>query len=506
MSPRHQPRLSFWQIWNMSFGFLGIQFGFGLQLANMSAIYAKLGAEPDKIPILWLAGPMTGLLVQPIIGSMSDRTWNRLGRRRPYFLVGAILSSIALFFMPDAPALWVAATMLWVLDAAINVSMEPFRAFVADKLPPEQRTTGFVMQSFFIGIGAALANALPSIFERMGVVGQAANGVPLTVQYAFKLGAGVFLLAVLWTVFTSKETPPENLEEFARTRRDSRPFRLHPTYVSAGAMLGAVLGASRGALVESHLTLWHPLAGGVLGAAVGAVLSGPEISSALKEMPRTMKQLAVVQFFTWLGLFCMWMFFTLATAQQIFSATDPHQPGFDQGVAFGGQTFAWYSIVCFAVAFLLPVAARHTSRRMVHSVALLLGGASLLATGYIHDRLLWQCTMIGVGIAWASILSMPYAILSSSLPAGRFGVYMGIFNFFIVIPEILASLALQPIVKQLFSNDPVKVVMLGGASLLVAAVATQFVGEDPLMTPQYQTVADEEGILPSPCTPDAPPA
>src|SRR5271170_7250061 len=211
-----KPRLNFSQIWNMNFGFLGIQFGWGLQLANMSAIYAKLGAQPDKIPILWLAGPMTGLLIQPIIGSMSDRTWNWLGRRRPYFLTGAILSSVALFFMPDAPALWVAASMLWVLDSSINISMEPFRAFVADKLPLEQRTTGFVMQSFFIGIGAAVANALPEIFRKFGVEGNAANGVPLAVQYSFKLGAAAFLICVLWTIFTSKEYPPENLEEFQK--------------------------------------------------------------------------------------------------------------------------------------------------------------------------------------------------------------------------------------------------------------------------------------------------
>lgn len=473
----NKPRLSFWQIWNMSFGFLGIQFGFGLQLANMSAIYAKLGADASKIPILWLAGPMTGLLVQPIIGSMSDRTWNRLGRRRPYFLGGAILSSIALWFMPDAPALWAAATMLWVLDASINISMEPFRAFVADKLPPEQRTAGFVMQSFFIGIGAAVANALPSIFEHFGVTGHAANGVPLTVQYAFKLGSAAFLLAVLWTVFTSKEYPPEDMAEFLRKKNAHRSFHIQPVFLAVGALAGALLGASRGALVDHHLTPWHVLAGATVGAAIGAVLSGPEVSDALREMPKAMKQLAVVQFFTWLGLFCMWMFFTLATAQQIFGTVDPQTAEFDAGTAFGGKTFAWYSIVCFAVAFVLPVLAKKTNRRAVHSLALLCGGVCLLATGFIHDRVLWQCTMIGVGIAWASILSMPYAILAGALPSGRMGVYMGIFNFFIVIPEILASLALEPVVKQLFGNDPVKVVMLGGGSLLVAAVATQFVTE-----------------------------
>ncbi|MGZ4963552.1 MAG: MFS transporter, partial [Limisphaerales bacterium] len=254
----------------MSFGFLGIQFGFGLQLANMSAIYAKLGAEPDKIPILWLAGPMTGLLIQPIIGSMSDRTWNRLGRRRPYFLCGAVLSSIALFFMPDAPLLWVAAGMLWILDASINVSMEPFRAFVADKLNMEQRTAGFVMQSFFIGVGAAVANALPSLFKYLGVAGQAANGVPLTVQYSFKLGAVVFFLAVLWTVLTSNEYPPEDLEKFHRACKEHEPFRVQPIFLAVGAAMGATLGASRGALVEHELTFWHIIAGAAIGSAIAA--------------------------------------------------------------------------------------------------------------------------------------------------------------------------------------------------------------------------------------------
>jgi maltose/moltooligosaccharide transporter len=462
----------------MSFGFMGIQFGFGLQLANMSAIYSKLGADPSQIPILWLAGPMTGLLVQPIIGSMSDRTWNWLGRRRPYFTVGAILSSIALFFMPDAPALWVAAAMLWVLDASINISMEPFRAFVADKLPPEQRTTGFVMQSFFIGIGAAVANALPSIFTHFGVVGNAANGVPLTVQYAFKLGALVFLLAVLYTVLTSKENPPADMAAFQQARQKQGLFHLNAGFILTGALVGGLLGTSRGYLVDHALTLWHVLIGGGIGAAVGLVMSGPEVSSAVREMPRTMKQLALVQFFTWLGLFCMWMFFSLATAQQIFGTVDAQSPAFDAGTAFGGQTFAWYSIVCFLVAFALPPLAKKTSRKMLHSLALIAGGLSLLATGFLQGmeaKFLWQCTMVGVGIAWASILSMPYAILSGALPSGRVGVYMGIFNFFIVIPEILASLALEPVVKLWFHNDPVKVVMLGGASLLIAAVTTQFV-------------------------------
>ncbi len=467
--------LSLPAIWNMSFGFLGIQFGFGLQLANMSAIYAKLGADASKIPLLWLAGPMTGLIVQPIIGAMSDRTWTRLGRRRPYFLVGAVLASAALFFMPDAPALWVAAAMLWVLDTSINVSMEPFRAFVADKLPDQQRTLGFVMQSFFIGIGAAVANALPTLFAHFGVHGNAANGVPLAVQYAFKLGAAAFFLAVLYTVVTTPEFPPEDMAEFLRRKREHPRYKLQPNYVLGGALLGLFFGVSRGALVDGALGLWQPLGGAFIGAVIGAVLSGPEVSAALREMPVTLTRLAVVQFFTWLGLFCMWMMFSLATAQQVFGTLDAKSPAFDQGTLFGGQTFAWYSIVCFLVAFLLAPLAARIGRRQVHALALVLGGLSLFATGFIHDRTLWQCTMIGVGIAWASILSMPYAMLSSALPAARMGVYMGIFNFFIVLPEILASLTLEPVVKQVFHNDPVKVVMLGGASMLVASVAIVWV-------------------------------
>lgn len=469
-SAMQKPRLSFGQVWNMSFGFLGIQFGWGLQLANMSAIYSKLGADPSRIPILWLAGPITGLLVQPIIGSMSDRTWCWLGRRRPYFATGALLSSAALFFMPDAPTLWVAATMLWVLDASINISMEPFRAFVADKLPDKQRTVGFVMQSFFIGIGAAIANKLPQWLGHFGVTGNAPNGVPYAVLYAFKLGAAVFLLAVLWTVATSKEYPPEDLEAFRRKKAERVPFHAQPLFLLVGVIAGILLGAARGALVDRRLTLWHLAAGAGIGAAIGAVLSGPHVSVAIKEMPAAMKQLAAVQFFSWLGLFCMWMFFGLATAQQIFHTTNPKTPEFDQGTAFGGGAFAWYSIVCFLVAFVLPGAAKVTSRRAVHALALAAGGIGLLSTGMIHDKFAWQCTMIGVGIAWASILSMPYAMLSAALPAERMGVYMGIFNFFIVLPEILASLALEPIVKNLFGNDPVKVVMLGGASMLVAAI------------------------------------
>ncbi len=446
----------------MSFGFLGIQFGWGLQQANMTAIYSKLGADPDRIPFLWLAGSVTGLIVQPIIGSMSDRTWNRLGRRRPYFLAGAILSSIALYFMPNSPAVWTAAGLLWILDASINISMEPFRAFVADKLNIDQRTSGFVMQSFFIGIGASCANAFPYFLRLLGVTGHAANGVPLTVQYSFRVGALIFLLSVLWTVFTSREYPPEDMAAFEKMRREKSGF--------------------------------------------GSALS--EIFSAIGDMPRTMKQLAVVQTFTWLGLFCMWMFFGLATAKQIFGATDPKSPMFDRGIEWGGTTFAVYSIVCFAVAFALPKLASWTSRKTVHAFALVCGGVGLLSTYFIHDQYLWLLTMVGIGIAWSSILTMPYAMLANALPPARMGVYMGVFNFFIVIPEIVASLTFQPLVKNVFHNNPISLVMLGGACLLVAAVCVSIVQDpgaqvnigDVIQADGHESLSTQETAQPVPST------
>lgn len=473
----NKPRLSFWQIFNMSFGFMGIQFGWGLQLANMSGIYTYLGASPDAVPLLWLAGPMTGLLVQPIIGSMSDRTWNRLGRRRPYFLVGAILASIALFFMPDSSVLWMAAGLLWILDASINISMEPFRAFVADKLNVNQRTAGFVMQSFFIGIGASLANGLPYLFRQLGVAGNTSSGIPLTVQYSFKIGAVVFLLAVLWTVFTTKEYPPENIQEFERMRRE--------TYGN---------GSGITKIIRIILELLR------------------EISSAFANMPKTMKQLAFVQIFTWLGLFCMWMFFGLTTSYHVFSAANARDPRFALGQEWGGNAFAIYSIVCFIIAFLLPKIAAATSRKTVHTISLVCGGLGLVSVYFIHDKWTLLATMVGVGIAWASILSMPYAILSGALPAARMGVYMGIFNFFIVIPEIVASLFFGRIIRAIFGENstiaPVYMVIAGGVFMLIAAglvtfvtdVADRIPEEAVLEADRHEPFAVPEGVQPVPST------
>ncbi len=431
-SPR--PQRSFWQIWNMSFGFLGIQFGWGLQMANMSAIYEYLGARPDQIPILWLAAPLTGLLIQPIIGQASDRTWGPLGRRRPYFLAGAILSSLMLLLMPNASSLWMAAGMLWILDASINVSMEPFRAFVADILPEGQRTRGFAMQSLFIGLGAVVASALPWLLTNLFHVAQVAGdtrAVPTSVRISFYAGAAAFLGAVLWTVVTTPEYPPEPLDELV-SEQDKK----------------------------------------------GIAANAREIANAIGEMPETMKRLGLVQLFTWLGLFCMWLYFPVAVAHNVFGADDPASPGYRAGVEWGGLCFAFYSVVCFAFSFVLPSLARRFGRVHTHSVCLTCGAVGLMCVVLMHSRYPLLLSMLGVGIAWASTLSMPYAVLASSLPPRRTGVYMGIFNFFVVVPEILTSLFFGWIMVHFLHNNRMVAIMAGGVFLFAAAALMQRV-EDP---------------------------
>jgi maltose/moltooligosaccharide transporter len=435
-----KPVLSRWRIWNMSFGFLGIQFGWGLQLANMSAIYEYLGAHPDQIPYLWLAAPLTGLIVQPIIGHASDRTWGRLGRRRPYFLTGALLSSAALTLMPRVSALWMAAGLLWMLDASINISMEPFRAFVADLLPEQQRTLGFTMQSLFIGMGAVFANALPYLLTHVFKVsdtGGATSLIPYTVRLSFSIGALVFLAAVLYTIVTTKEYPPDDMVAFERTKQERSGLRKNVV----------------------------------------------EILRSIREMPRTMRELAPVQFFTWLGLFCMWLYFGVAIARSVFGAATPASPGYNDGIKWGGVCFAVYSAATFAFAFLLPAIAGALGRRWTHAFCLICGAIGLLSVGLIHDKWFLIGPMVGVGIAWASILSMPYAVLSSSLPPAKTGVYMGIFNFFIVIPEIIAAAFFNRIVNFIGPRLPksvdvrLAVVIIGGVSMLLAALLMQRVGD-----------------------------
>jgi maltose/moltooligosaccharide transporter len=417
---------NFWAIWNMSFGFLGIQFGWGLQMANMSAIYEYLGAKPDQIPMLWLAAPLTGLLVQPVIGHLSDRTWSpRFGRRRPYFLVGAILSSLALLAMPHASALWMAAGLLWILDASINVSMEPFRAFVADILPPEGRTRGFAMQSLFIGAGASIASALPWMLTNwFGVAASAPGTIPQAVRLSFMVGAAAFFGAVLYTVLTTKEKPPADLAAFEREKR-----------ASAGIGAGA-----------------------------------REILAAVRTMPTTMRQLALVQVCTWLGLFCMWLYFPPAVAVNVFGAADASSPQYQEGVAFAGLCFTAYSVVCFAFSFFLPPIAKLRGARTTHALCLSAGALGLISVSVIHTPWLLMLSMLGVGIAWASTLSMPYSMLSTALPPGKTGVYMGIFNFFIVLPEIVASLGFGWVMNHLLDNNRMAAVVAGGAFMGLAAL------------------------------------
>jgi maltose/moltooligosaccharide transporter len=430
----HKPERSFWQIWNMSFGFLGIQFGWGLQMANMSAIYEYLGARADQIPILWLAAPLTGLLIQPIIGNASDHTWGPLGRRRPYFLAGAILSSLMLVLMPNCSSLWLAAGMLWILDASINVSMEPFRAFVADILPEGQRTRGFAMQSLFIGLGAVIASALPwlltNVFHMTQKLGDT-RAVPTTVRLSFYIGAAAFMGAVLYTIFTTPEYPPEDMDAFRRAKA----------------------------------------------AKTGLVASAREILSAVSEMPETMRKLGPVQLFTWLGLFCMWLYFPVAVAHNVFGASDPTSRLYKAGVEWGGICFAAYSAVCFGFSFLLPSLARRLGRKRTHTYCLLCGAVGLISVAVMHNKYMLLFTMLGVGIAWASTLSMPYALLAASLPAERTGVYMGIFNFFVVTPEILASLFFGWVMTHFLHNNRIYAIIAGGVFMLVAAVLMQRVND-----------------------------
>ena len=438
-----KPRLSFWQIWNMSFGFLGIQFGFALQGGFMSRIFQTLGAEKDALPLLWIAAPLTGLLVQPIIGYFSDRTWHPiLGRRRPYFLIGAILSSLALLVMPHSSTLWMAAGLLWVLDASINISMEPFRALVADKLPDEQRSYGFVLQTLIIGIGTWVASNLPWFVTQLGVSNEAGPGVvPPSVQVAFSIGACVFLASILVTVFTTREYPPEDLQRFHDERRQGK----------------------------------------------GAVT---EILHDIAHMPQQMRAIGVVQFFSWLAFFSMWSMATPGLTEHVFHAPAPDPHAFDmalpaQAAAFQqangayqdaadlvGSYMGYYGLSSMAVALLLSFYAsrRQLNRRLVHFVSLMLGGLGFLSMYFVSSPAWLIGSFALVGIAWASILSMPYALLASHVDEKKMGVYMGIFNMFIVIPQIVAATLLGPALRHLFGNQAIFGLVISGCSLVIGAL------------------------------------
>jgi maltose/moltooligosaccharide transporter len=509
---RRKPLFSRWQIWNMSFGFLGIQFGFALQNGNVSRIFQTLGADIDNIPILWIAAPVTGLLVQPVVGHMSDRTWNRLGRRRPYFLTGAILASLALAVITNSPT-WIFATMmLWIMDASINISMEPFRAFVGDMLSSEQRTSGFAMQSFFIGVGAVVGSFLPWMLANWFNVPEVpAEGklIPFNLKLSFYIGSAVLLLAVLWTIIRTREYSPAELEEFekgervargespeektaqvtaavgseavSRTGREINFYRAGLIWLAAGLVLTFILSRVN---LEKEL---YVVTGGVslfglLQIVAGLLRSGGKggnglnsILTDLKNMPLTMGQLAVVQFFTWFALFSLWIYTTSAVTSRIYGTSDTASLAYNEGANWVGFLFGIYNGFAALVAFLLPVLAKATSRKMTHAISLLIGGISLMSISLINSPVMLIFPMMGIGVAWASILSMPYAILTGSLPHNKMGIYMGIFNFFIVIPQILAASILGSMVKHLFSGNTMLALVTGGISMIIAALSVNFV-------------------------------
>lgn len=454
-----KPRLSFWQIWNMSFGFLGIQFGFALQGGFMSNIFTTLGASKEQIPGLWIAAPLTGLIVQPIIGYLSDNTWHPLlGRRRPFFLIGAILASITLLFVPYSPELWVAAGCLWMLDASINISMEPFRALVADKLNESQRSYGFVVQTLIIGIGTWVASNLPRMIEFLGVNDTPVPGeISTSVKWAFAIGAGVYLLSIVYTILTTSEYPPEDLEQFKREKE------------KRNRMTGI-----------------------------------REIIGSIKTMPKVMKQLGVIQFFSWFAFFTMWSLanpalteFTYrspAPVETEFDLSDSHSSNlftearvkYDRASNLVGSNMGIYGLTSMAFALLLTfyTAKKHINRRNVHMAALLLGSLGFLTMYWLRDPSYLVVSFGLIGIAWGSILSMPYAMLSSSIQPKKMGIYMGLFNMFIVMPQIVAALGVNEIFQFLLGNNIINAMILSGISLLLAAVSCLLIRDKNVITYQ----------------------
>jgi maltose/moltooligosaccharide transporter len=486
-----KPRLTFWQIWNMSFGFLGIQFGFALQNANTSRIFETMGADTANLALYWLAAPITGLIVQPIIGYYSDRTWHaRWGRRRPFFAIGALLASLALVLMPNSSALWMAVGVLWIMDASINVSMEPFRAFVGDMLPPEQRTRGFAMQSFFIGTGAIVASFLPYIFTNVfGIsnTAEAAGVIPDHVKYSFYIGAFMLFATVMWTVFSTKEYPPdaaahELIKNPVKTKLPNED-EWKQKFVRLGLIFGVVciFLAAMIYISEAEKELYVLVFGFGLFGAVHLVsayfirmgksyLGIVNIVKDFNSMPRTMVQLAYVQFFSWFALFAMWIYTTSAVTSHIFGSTDTRSEAYNDGADLVSNLFGVYNGIAALAALLLPVLARYTSRQVTHLIALCLGGIGLVSFYFIQDPVWLWASMVGVGIAWASILSVPYAMLSGSLPAEKMGYYMGVFNFFIVIPQIIAGTVLGFMLKNFFGGQPIFIIVTGGVSMIIAGL------------------------------------
>jgi len=508
---KKKPLLNFWQLWNMSFGYVGIQFGFALQNANMSRIFETLGAKVENIPILWIAAPVSGLLIQPIIGHMSDKTWNILGRRKPYFLAGAILSSLALLIMPNSPGLWIAAGMLWVMDSSINITMQPFRAFIGDMLPDEQRTKGFAMQTFFIGISSIVASSLPWMFTNwLHIANTAPEGqIPPSVKWSFYLGGLVYLAAVLWTIFSCKEYTPEEQEAFNAHETDpsaKEGFEIKletKKYFSSGAvfLVGGLLfsylvyslGWDKGLYILSFGIAGYGLLQIASAArySMGKVDGMVEIVYDLQNMPKTMKQIAVVTLFTWFALFAMFIYSTAAITSYHYGTTDATSAKYNDGANWVGVLWSVWNAMAAVVAFMLPVLARKIGRVSTHVICLFIGGLGQISMIFFKDPQLLLISMIAAGIAWASLLTMPYAILSSAVPHRKMGVYMGMFNLFVVIPQILASAILGLLVKKVFGGQTIYAIVLGGVSMLLAGVFMMFVKDSKSEKDSHaQPVAD----------------
>ncbi|MEX0297804.1 MAG: MFS transporter [Kordiimonas sp.] len=483
----------------MCFGFMGIQFGFALQNSNISRIFQTLGANIDEIPILFIAAPITGLLVQPIIGYMSDRTWNKLGRRRPYFLYGALLATASLFIMPHSPYLWMAAGMLWIMDASINVSMEPFRALVGDMLPEKQRTTGFAMQSFFIGVGSVVASAMPWVLTNwMAVSNDAPEGIiPDSVRYSFYFGGAALFSCVLWTIFRTKEYSPEQLAAFEKAESALSAAQLPESHANKrtasqyqqGGTLWLLTGlAASYAVMQLALDKeLYILSGGAAVFGLLQLVSGQlkkaartsngffRIIDDIFHMPHAMKQLALVQFFSWFAMFALWIYTIPAVTSFHFGAAGPQDVGYGEGANWAGILFAIFNLVAMMTAIGIPKLAAIFGRKKAHLISLSLGGIGLASFPLISAPELLVVPMIGVGVAWTSILSLPYALLSSAVPAAKMGTYMGIFNFFIVIPQIIAASILGLLVRDLFGGEAIYALVLAGGSFIISGVLTLLV-------------------------------
>lgn len=486
-----KPRQSAAALWNLSFGFLGIQVGFALQTANMSRIFQSLGSSLDTLPALWIAAPLTGLLVQPIVGHLSDRTWlGRMGRRRPYFLAGAVLAALSLVLMPLSSSLFMAAILLWMLDASLNISMEPFRAFVGDMLRKDQHTAGYAVQTAFIGAGAVVGSIFPWLLDQEGASNVAApGGIPDTVRYSFWFGGAVLFLAVLWTVLTTREYSPEELLQFGEsaehpdsdetlTALAARSLRSSLIWIAAG--VAVILG-----VLEWHLEKEMYALGGLLIAYGLASIVAIRLAKAgsytnilanivgdFSGMPPIMKRLALAQFFSWSALFIMWINTTPVVARNFYMSPDPASSGYQEAGNWVGVLFAVYNgVAALAALLLLPMLARSIGKAKTHMLCLLFGAAGYASFFVIKDPKVLVLSEIGIGIAWASILAMPYAILASSLPQRKLGVYMGLFNIFIVIPQLLVATVLGTIMKAFFPDQPIWTMLAAAIVMALAALA-----------------------------------